>query len=57
MSTSFLTASFCMAWEWGIMMFRWCDAVMQGRTAVLPLKWFYNKCWGEEIFFPHPIFA
>ena len=18
---------------------------------------FYNKCWGEEIFFPHPIFA
>lgn len=26
MSTSFLTASFCMAWEWGIMMFRWCDA-------------------------------
>ena len=38
MSTSFLTASFCMAWEWGIMMFRWCDAVMQGRTAVLPLK-------------------
>ena len=24
--------------EWGIMMFRWCDAVMQGRTAVLPLK-------------------
>ena len=19
--------------------------------------WFYNKCWGEEIFFPHPIFA
>ena len=38
MSTSFLTASFCMAWEWGIMMFRWFDAVMQGRTAVLPLK-------------------
>ena len=38
MSTSFLTASFCMAWEWGIMMFRWCDSVMQGRTAVLPLK-------------------
>lgn len=38
MSTSFLTASFCMAWEWGIMMFRWCDAVMQDRTAVLPLK-------------------
>ena len=20
-------------------------------------KGFYNKCWGEEIFFPHPIFA
>ena len=20
-------------------------------------KRFYNKCWGEEIFFPHPIFA
>lgn len=38
MSTSFLTASFCMAWEWGIMVLRCCDAVMRGRTAVLPLK-------------------
>ena len=38
MSTSFLTASFLYGLGWGIMMFRWCDAVMQGRTAVLPLK-------------------
>lgn len=38
MSTSFLTASFCMAWEWGIMMFRWCDAVMQGRTCCSATK-------------------
>ena len=24
---------------------------------ILDKKGFYNKCWGEEIFFPHPIFA
>ena len=23
----------------------------------IPKIRFYNKCWGEEIFFPHPIFA
>jgi|GEM_PF-3579956 len=28
-----------------------------GIFGVTGLFWFYNKCWGEEIFFPHPIFA
>ena len=34
------------------------QAVKEGGYVGIPcFLWFYNKCWGEEIFFPHPIFA
>lgn len=38
MSTSFSQPLFVWLGSGGLVMFRWCDAVMQGRTAVLPLK-------------------